>query len=254
VEVVRHGCVRGARRAAELEPSARPLTVGYPSPPEPEDEAIVLRDAVAGLGSGRAVLKVFRPGSSLRTTDPRLAGVCGTPDPDPDRVIPDVDVIVLPGPVRSSDAWLALNALASGVPVLVSDRAPLSEVLRDGPPDFRFRSGDLAHLREVLAASSTTRSRLRACASGSPSSACRPSSRRRVSMRPSITASAEGERQVRVDARRHQRCPGRPGTRPRRRRGGRRTRRRRSGYSASRWRSTTWPCAGSRTAWEGWSH
>jgi glycosyltransferase involved in cell wall biosynthesis len=150
VEVVRHGCVRGARRAAELGPSARPLTVGYPSPPEPEDEAIVLREAVAGLGSGRAVLKVFRPGSSLRTTDPRLAGACGTLDPDPDRVIPDVDVIVLPGPVRSSDAWLALNALASGVPVLVSDRGPLSEALRDGPPDFRFRSGDMDHLREVL--------------------------------------------------------------------------------------------------------
>jgi hypothetical protein len=124
--------------------------VGYPSPPEREDEAIALRDAVANLGSGRAILKVFWPGSPLRTTDPRLAGVCRTPDPDPDRIIPDVDVIVLPGRVRSSDAWLALNALASGVPVLVSDQGPLSEALRDGPPNFRLRSGDLAHLREVL--------------------------------------------------------------------------------------------------------
>lgn len=103
------------------------------------DQLPVVRERVAAQGLAEAVIIVGR-----------------VPHDQVDRYYSVIDYIVLPRkpqPVCEAVSPLKpFEAFAMGIPVIASDVAALSEIVRDGETGLLFRKGSVAGLVEVLAA------------------------------------------------------------------------------------------------------
>lgn len=117
----------------------------------------VLLEAVRRLGRGAAVeLKIY--GSerqypkyaarmrSLTGSDPRVQ-FCGTfPAGTTDRVLRDMDALVVPSVWYENSPLVLHSAQAAGVPVIATNSPGMTEVIRDEYNGLLFKKGDAEHL------------------------------------------------------------------------------------------------------------
>ena len=117
----------------------------------------VLLDAVRRLGREAAVeLKIY--GSerefpkyaarmrSLAGSDPRIR-FCGTfPAGTIDRVLRDMDTLVVPSVWYENSPLVLHSAQAAGVPVIATNSPGMTEVIRDECNGLLFEKGDAEHL------------------------------------------------------------------------------------------------------------
>ncbi|MDP9885849.1 hypothetical protein J2W21_003374 [Sinomonas atrocyanea] len=164
--------LKGARALApsvpalELVRSPRgggPLRVGFMGPVSERDGVLVLADAVDALrrwAPGRYRLRITGPTryadarervvveGRLRSLGAMVQSVHNMPV---DEFLGSVDLLVCPAVSPRGFCFPAATAMASGVPVVVSDAGSLSEAVGPDHP-WVARAGDAGHLAEVITA------------------------------------------------------------------------------------------------------
>jgi glycosyltransferase involved in cell wall biosynthesis len=83
-------------------------------------------------------------------SDPRILFVGGYEHPELPRILAGLDAVVIPSLWHENLPTVGLNAIASGLPLLVSDVGGLTELLDDYACGIAFRRGDAEDFAELL--------------------------------------------------------------------------------------------------------
>jgi glycosyltransferase involved in cell wall biosynthesis len=113
----------------------------------------VLIDALQGLED--VTLTVVGDGDCRQQLEQHAAGLdvrFAGYQADPGAYYSDADVMVNPSLGPEGSSIVALEAMAHGVPCLLSDLPVFREVAEDGKAAMLFRTGDVEHLRDQLLA------------------------------------------------------------------------------------------------------
>ncbi|MFO1073681.1 MAG: glycosyltransferase [Geminicoccaceae bacterium] len=137
--------------ARDASPGDMPLRVGFMGRLSAAKGILLLLDELARLDGG-VMLKAAGRGDTRLVAE--LAAARGVPCELPGFVVPslfyqDVDLLVVPSLWREPLGMVVLEAYGHGVPVIVSNRGGLPELVRDGQGGFVFdpdRPGDLARI------------------------------------------------------------------------------------------------------------
>ena len=158
VRVVPYGIDRSHLPTARKHEPAdrRPLRCGFVGALLPHKGVAVAVAAFAGLDPAKATLEVW--GNPLgdpayvadlkRRADPRTVRFRGTfDDKDRGRILSGFDILLVPSIGLESYGLVAREAMAVGVPVLVSDHGALAEMMEGGAPGSAVEAGDEAAWR-----------------------------------------------------------------------------------------------------------
>jgi glycosyltransferase involved in cell wall biosynthesis len=113
-----------------------------------------LRMILAGEGPMRATLQASRPSNPARLIFPGHIE-------DPSRLLAALDLFIMPS---RSEAWglAALEAMASGLPVIASNTGGLAEMIDAGQTGWLISQGDSHALADAIREAAADRERLRA--------------------------------------------------------------------------------------------
>jgi glycosyltransferase involved in cell wall biosynthesis len=138
----------------------QPFRVGFIGTLAQHKGCHVLIEGFKALPPGRAVLKIFGnthdfPGyaSELKRSVGNHQGIefCGVfPNSDIDRVLNDLDVLVVPSLWYENTPLVLYSAQAARCPVLASDFPGISEVIQDEVNGLLFEAGNAAALSKQL--------------------------------------------------------------------------------------------------------
>lgn len=144
------------RRTAESG-GKRPLTFLFAGQVDYHKGVHVLIDAFLKV-TGEVQLQIYGSGPDLAVRnfkesskhDPRIQ-FCGVYKEDQvGEIFGTADLVIVPSNWHENNTIVMREALASGVPCVVSNAGGMIEKIQDGVNGFIFRMGDSEHLREIL--------------------------------------------------------------------------------------------------------
>lgn len=140
--------------------SGKPLRVGFIGAFSPHKGAHILVEAFRRLPAGRARLDLygrldFAPpyGEELQAAARSVEGICFRgvfPHQEIERVLGEMDVLVIPSVWYENSPLVLLTALAARLPVIVSDMGGLTELVEDGVSGMVTPAGDAEALAAAL--------------------------------------------------------------------------------------------------------